>query len=100
MDYQVVLTSRARADLRAIATYIARNDAVAALRFTGRLLDHAKALNRTPFRGSPVRQRTGVRRILHSPYLIYYRVEEDSPLIRVLRFWHGARDPKKLRFDG
>ncbi len=86
--------------MRAIAAYIARDDPAAALRFTQRLLDDAQALNRAPHHGAQVRQRPGVRRIVHRPYLIYYRVEEDRNIIRVLRFWHGARDPKTLRLDG
>lgn len=100
MVYQVVLTAKAREDLRAIGAYIARDNAAATLRFTHRLLDEAQALNHAPHRGVQVRQRPEVRRIVHRPYLIYYRIEEDRNIIRILRFWHGARDPKSLRLDG
>lgn len=100
MDYQVVLTAKARADLRAIAAYVARDEPALALRFTRRLLGDAQALNRAPHRGARIRQRPGVRRIVHRPYLIYYRIEEDAAVIRILRFWHGARDPRTLRLDG
>jgi plasmid stabilization system protein ParE len=86
--------------LRAITAYIARDDPAAALRFTQRLLDDAQALKRASQRGAQVRQRPGVRRIVHRSYLIYYHVEEAPNIIRVLRFWRGARDPKTLRLDG
>lgn len=100
MDYQVVLTAKARTDLRGIAAYIARDDPAAALRFSQQLLDDALALRLSPQRGVQVRQRPGVRRIILRSYLIYYRVEEDRSIVRVLRFWHGASDPKTLRFGG
>lgn len=86
--------------MRAIGAYIARDDPVAALRFTRRLLDDALALNNAPHRGAQVRQRPEVRRIVRRPYLIYYRIEENAGVIRILRFWHGARDPKTLRHEG
>jgi plasmid stabilization system protein ParE len=48
-------------------------------------------------KGRVVRPKPGVRRLVHGTYLIYYRVEKDPPSVRVLRFWHGARDPKTPR---
>ena len=99
MAYQVHLTTKARGDLRAIAAYIAHDDPAAAVRFTGQLLDDAESLGQAPYRGTLVRQRHGVRRIVRGAYLIYYRVEEDAGIIRILRAWHGARDPKTLRLS-
>lgn len=86
--------------MRAITTHIVRDDPTADLHFTQRLLDNAQALNRAPYRSVHVRQRPGVRRIVHRPCLIYHRIEEDWNIIRVLRFWHGARNSKTLRLDG
>ena len=99
MAYQVILTAKARGDLRAIAAYISHDDPSAAVRFTGQLLDDAESLGQSPYRGTQVRQRPGVRRIVHRSYLIYYRVEENAGIIRILRAWHGARDPKTLRLS-
>lgn len=97
MDYQVVLTALARSDLRAISTSIAQDSPVAAERFVNRLLDNAESLGDAPRRGKSVTDRDGVRRVVHRPYVIYYRVEENERVVRVLRFWHGARAPESLR---
>jgi len=32
-----------------------------------------------------------VRKLLHSPLLVYYRVDEDKRLIEILHVRHGAR---------
>jgi plasmid stabilization system protein ParE len=34
-----------------------------------------------------------VRKLVHSPILVYYRVREEKRLIEVLRFRHGSRKP-------
>ena len=85
--------------MRAIAAYIANDDPSAAMRFTGQLLDDAESLSQAPYRGTQVRERPGVHRIVHRSYLIYYRVEEDAGIIRILRAWHASRDPKTLRLS-
>jgi len=43
--------------------------------------------------GSAVRKRSGVRKLVHSPFLIYYRIHERKRLIEVLHVRHGARKP-------
>jgi plasmid stabilization system protein ParE len=45
--------------------------------------------------GSPVVGRPGVRQIVHTPILIYYRVNESPNFVEILHFWHGSRrDPR------
>ncbi len=99
MDFKVILSPLALADLEEIVRYIARDDPAAAGRLGNRLLDEAESLTQLPYRGGSVRRRPGVRKLLHPPYLIFYRVNEPARSVEVLRFWHGARDERSERLD-
>ena len=99
MDYQVILSALALEDLERIVSHIAADEAEAALRMGTRLLDLAESLYQLPHRGSGVRQRPGVRKVVLRPYLIFYRVNDEKRRVEVLRFWHGAQDPLKLRLE-
>jgi plasmid stabilization system protein ParE len=97
MDYKVILSPLALADLEQIVRYVAAHDAAAAQRLGTRLLDQAETLCRLPHRGGRVRARPGVMKLLFRPYLIFYRVDDAARRVEILRFWHGARDPQRLR---
>jgi toxin ParE1/3/4 len=95
VDYRLLYTQRALNDLAEIFGYIAEDDPEAASRFGASLLDHVDLLARFPRIGSVVGKRSRVRKLLHSPMLVYYRVDEDMRLIEILHFRHGARMPLK-----
>ncbi|MBI4024715.1 MAG: type II toxin-antitoxin system RelE/ParE family toxin [Verrucomicrobia bacterium] len=88
-------------DLEQIVRYIARDDPAAAERFGCRLTQRAWSLAQPQVHnsGGALRKRPGVRKLIEGNYLILYRVFTDQNKVRVLRFWHGARDPKSLRLD-
>ena len=96
MDYRLLYTERALNDLGELIGYIAEDDAEAAFRFGSSLLDHVDLLARFPHMGGVIRKRSRVRKLLHSPILIYYQVQEEKRLIEVLHFRHGARKPPKF----
>ena len=96
MDYQLLYTQRALSDLAAIIGYIAEDDAQAALRFGDSLLDHIDLLARFPRIGGIIRKRPGVRKLVHSPILVYYRVHEARHLIEILHLRHAARKPPRI----
>ena len=48
-------------------------------------------LKNFPYIGSQVDRRPGVRQLVHTPILIYYRVNEVANFVEILHFWHGAR---------
>jgi plasmid stabilization system protein ParE len=75
--------------------YIAEDDAEVASRFGTSLLEHVDLLTRFPRLGSVVRKRSRVRKLLHSPMLVYSRVDEDKRPIEVLHIRHGARMPPR-----
>lgn len=82
MDFKVIITQAAVNDLEEIVDYISRNDPRAAQRVANDFVSRA-----------------GVRRLVRHPYLIIYRIDEAAKAVMVLRFWHGARNPKSLRLE-
>lgn len=98
MDYRLFYTQKALNDLAEIVGHIAEHDAQAASSFGGSLLDHIDLLPRFPRMGVTVRKRRGVRRLVHTPILVYYRVDEKRHVIEVLHLRHGARKPPAKEF--
>ena len=97
MEYQVAISPRALRDLEAIWTHIAKDSTVEADRFVARLLARAKELDALPSRGMEIDGSRGARFLILHAYLIIYRILEDRKKVRVLRFWHAARDLRRLR---
>ena len=95
MDFHLVYTQRALNELAEIIGYIASGSAVAALRFGNSLLDHVELLTQFPRIGTLVKKRARVRKLLHSPVQVYYRIDNDAGLIEILHFRHAARKPPR-----
>jgi plasmid stabilization system protein ParE len=91
VDYRLLYSQRSLNDLGEILGHIAEEDAEAASRFGASLLDHVDLLTRFPRLGGVIRKRSRVRKLLHSPLLVYYRVHEDNRLIEIVHVRHGAR---------
>lgn len=89
---KVVFSARARAGLRGIALYIARDNRARAIIFVEELRDKARALAEMPlaFPLVPGHEPIGLRRRPHGDYLILYRVEDARVVI--LDIVHAARD--------
>ncbi|MGA6981415.1 MAG: type II toxin-antitoxin system RelE/ParE family toxin [Candidatus Sulfotelmatobacter sp.] len=100
MDYQLLYTQRALTDLAEIIAHIAEDDANAASRFGSSLLDHIDLLARFPHMGSIARRRPQVEKLLHTPFLIYYRTKDESRTVEVLHVRHGARKPPSSELRG
>jgi toxin ParE1/3/4 len=95
VDYRLLYTQKALDDLAEIIGYIAEDDAEVASRFGNALIEHVELLARFPRLGGLIRKRSQIRKLLHSPFLIYYHVGEDKREIQVLHIRHGARKPPK-----
>ena len=78
MDSAVIYTEAALSDLRAIAAFIAEDDAKTARTFANRLVDLAESLARLPERGRRVKRWDDVRVVILSPYSIFYRFDSVS----------------------
>jgi addiction module RelE/StbE family toxin len=87
---RVVWANAAAADLDSIRAYIGQFSPLAAHRIALRLITACDRLAMNPDRG---RRLAGGRRelVIVRPYLIRYRVEEDT--IHILQIRHGAREP-------
>jgi plasmid stabilization system protein ParE len=96
MDFRLLYSQRALDDLAEIVGHIAEDDAEAAELFGVYLLDHLDLLERFPRIGTLVRKRTKVRRLVHSPIVVYYQIHESRRLVEILHLRHGARKPAKF----
>lgn len=94
MDFKVIWSDAAIADLHDIFSYIARHDAQAAHRMGRGLLDHVRILASFPFIGPtyPRGAHGSLREIVFRSYRIFYDVSEESRSVEILHVWHGARD--------
>jgi len=97
VDYQVIIGRPAQQDLVKIHDYIARHNPMAAQAFVGKLVEEAKSLKTFPQRGGQLKEKPGVRFTVVGPYLIVDRVVEIRQEVRVQRFWHAARERRRLR---
>src|SRR5947209_1547262 len=84
-------TESARADLRAIYAYIARDSRVYARRHVNRIKRAVERIRRFPESGSVVEEwnRPDVREIFVGDYRIVYRFR--TLVIEILAVFHGAR---------
>jgi plasmid stabilization system protein ParE len=95
VDLRLKYTQRALSDLAEIIGHIASDDSDAASHFGSNLLDHLDLLTRFPRMGANVPKRRGVRKLFHSPLLIYYRINQAKGLVEVFHLRHAARKPPR-----
>jgi toxin ParE1/3/4 len=98
MDFRVIWSDEAIADLRGICSYIAQDNPQAALRTGNGILDHVRILAQFPFIGPtyPKGARGPLREIVFRPYRIFYDVSEESGRVHILHVWHAARGEPEL----
>lgn len=93
MDYEVVLSPSARADLRDIVRYISFDAPDRALQFGLVLISRTRLLAQSPKLGRvvPEFEAPFIREIIVRSYRVVYRVDDSRHLVEVVRFWHAAR---------
>jgi plasmid stabilization system protein ParE len=98
MDFKVIWSDAAIADLRDICSYIARHDPQAAQRMGRGILDHVRILGSFPLIGPayPRGAQGSLREIVFRSYRIFYDVSETARTVQVLHVWHGAREEPTL----
>ena len=98
MDYRIVWTKVALADLRDMARYIAEDDREVAKRFGERIISRVESLVAFPRMGRivPEYRDDFVREVIITPYRIIYELDDPGETLSVLRVWHGARGEPDL----
>lgn len=93
MDYQVVLSPSARADIRDIVRYISFDAPDRALQFGLFLISRTRLLAQCPELGRivPEFEDSLIREIVVRSYRVVYRLDDSRQLVQVIRFWHAAR---------
>lgn len=83
----------ARIDLRAIWSYIARDNMVAADRMLERFEAKFATVARQPMIGTACPELgADLRSVVVGKYMTFYRVAETDSLVEIVRVIHGARD--------
>jgi toxin ParE1/3/4 len=93
MDYRVVLSPSARADLRNIVRYISFDAPDRALQFGMFLISRTRLLAQSPKLGRivPEFEDSLIREIVVRSYRVVYRLDDGRHLVEIVRFWHAAR---------
>jgi len=99
MDFKIIWSDAAIADLQGVWSYVAQHDPQAADRIGRGILDHVRVLASFPFIGPtyPRGARGTLREIVFRSYRIFYDVSEESLSVEILHVWHGARDEPAFR---
>ena len=76
-----------------LVRFIASNEPQAAERLGFAIIAKTKTLIEFPRLGRivPEFKIETIREIIHRPYRIVYRVDDDQKLVEILRVWHAAR---------
>jgi len=97
MDFGYKVTARARNDLLRVWKHIAKDNHDSANRFREELMLAAKSLRTFPQRHGGFVKRPNIRKLPYGNYLIFYKINEDTHVVEILRFWHAAREQRQLR---
>lgn len=100
MDFKIVWTDPALADLKSIAPRISADHPDAAERFGAELFRKTDLLQTFPEMGPifPKRKDKKIRVLIHGNYCVFYRVQNETKLVEILRVWHAARSESNLNF--
>ena len=97
---KLVITDEATADLKEIGDWIAAANPRRALSFVDELKNRCACLIDMPhaYPLLPRHGASGVRRLPHGEYLVFYRVRKDT--VEIVHVLHGARDYEAILFPG
>lgn len=95
-SWRVALSEPAESDLECVTAFLARKNIAAAERVGLEIVEVIFSLDMLPARGAPVRNRPGLRKVVHRHYIIFYRLNEAAQLVEIVRVWDGRLDPAGL----
>ena len=96
MAFKLLYRPAALTELETIAAWSMEKHQGSTEQFASDLFNRLDILAAFPYLGAAVKNRPGLRRLLHSPLYVYYRVDEAKQAIEILHFWHSARRPPRI----
>jgi len=102
---KLVIAPSAEADLNAIVDYIAfilhnPEAAVSLVDEIAASYDRIEALpSAFPFCDDPVLRERGYHQVGVNGYIMVYRIEEDSDVVRIVHFYHATQDYVRKLFS-
>ena len=96
MAFKTLYHEDALADLEEILDWSREKHPETTSQFVNDLFAHIEFLQAFPYMGTTIIGHPQVRRLLHSPLYVYYRLDEDRGIIEILHFWHGSRSDPEL----
>lgn len=96
MAFKLLYLEDALADLEVVFNWSREKHPGSTDRFATDLFNHLELLTAFPHVGTPIQGEPNVRRLLHSPLYVYYRVDEAREAIQILHLWHRSRRQPKL----
>ena len=96
MALKILYHEDSLADLEEIFAWSREKHPETTERFANDLFDHIDLLQSFPNTGTRVKGHPRIRRLLHSPLYIYYRVDENRAVVEILHFWHSSRKDPRL----
>ena len=99
--FRVIISDEALADLEGIASYIRQQSPQNAAAVAERLLNAIDSLDFMPNRfrqaGRSRRRETNIHAMVVRPFIVYYRIDLQPPVVHILTIRHGARrQPRRL----
>jgi len=93
MDYKVVWTKSARADLKQLVEYISEDNPAAAEHFGLAIIEKIETAGKFPRIGRivPEEDQEFLRELPYSPYRLIYEIHDDTRIVYVVRIWHSYR---------
>jgi plasmid stabilization system protein ParE len=95
MAFKILDHEDSLADLEEIFEWSREKHPETTEQFANDLFDHIELLHALPYIGTPIQGHPQLRRLLHSPLYVYYRLDENRGAIEIMHFWHSSRkDPQ------
>jgi plasmid stabilization system protein ParE len=96
VDFQVRISETSLAEFESILEFSWTNFPATAERFGVSLLNNVGLLRAFLYAGGLVMAVSGVRQLIHTPIVVYYRVRENPNVVEILYFRHASRRPPRF----
>ena len=99
MDYKVIWTDEAIADLRQLVAVISQDNPIAAAKLGEALIRKSMILAQHPRFGRKLRKspKDSIRELMVPPYRVIYEIDEAGRTAYIRLLWHGARQEPEIK---